>query len=401
LKFTNTWLERLKPPATRTWYTEDGRPGFMLRAYSTGEKSFVYRYQLAGARRALTLGSYPAVSLADAHKRYEAARALVSEGRDPHAVKAAAKVALSEAPTVREIICEWRTLYCATKRRRPEQADTLLSPKNLPPAFLDLKAEVVTKRIVIDMVLDPILRRGSPSVATDLGSLLKQIFAFAEDRERIPASLLGSLKKHGGKEKKRKRVLNDEEIVVFWHKLDQCGMQEFMRIALRLTLVTAQRRGEIASMQWSHLDLANKIWSVPGDIVKNEQPNLIPLSPLALKLLAQLKVFAKDSHFVLPSYHRKKKEWDHLTPRALTRSVRENEAVFGIPHFTPHDLRRTARTNLSRLKVPREVAELVLNHKKGGDVEVYDLYEFLDEKREALNKWGERIESVTAVKAAA
>lgn len=400
LKFTVTWLDRLKPPTARTWYTEDGRPGFMLRAYPTGEKSFVYRYQLAGERRALTLGSYPAVSLADAHKRYEAARDHVNEGRDPAAVRHTERVALADAPTVGDVVTEWLTLYCDPQRKDPGQARGLLK-KNLPAGFLRLKAKDVTKRIAIDMVLDPILLRGARTVATDVGSLLKQIFAYAEDRERIPGSMLGTLKKHGGKEKKRKRVLNDEEISVFWHKLDVCGMQEFMRIALRLTLVTAQRRGEIASMQWSHIDFGSNVWAVPGDIAKNEQPNLIPLSPLALRLLAQLKVFAKDSHYVLPSYHRKKKEWDHLTERALTRAIRENEAVFGMPHFTPHDLRRTARTNLSRLKVPREVAELVLNHKKGGDVEVYDLYEFLEEKGHALNKWAAHIESVTLVKAAA
>jgi integrase len=399
LKLTVTWLDRLKPPAKQTWYTEDGRPGFMLRAFPTGEKSFVYRYQIAGVRRMLKLGSYPAVSLADAHKRYDVDSAHVAEGRDPAQVRHTEKVALSDAPTVQDVVTEWMTLYCEPERKRPEQAKTLI--KNLTEPFLRLKAKDVTKRVAIDMVLDPILRRGSRTVATDVGSLLKQIFAYAEDRERIPGSMLGTLKKHGGKEKKRKRVLNDEEVVIFWHKLDLCGMQEFMRIALRLTLVTGQRRGEIATMRWSHIDFANNIWSVPGDIAKNEEPNLVPLSPLALRLLAQLKVFAKDSPFVLPSYHRKKKVFESITVRALTRAISENEEVFGIPHFRPHDLRRTCRTNLSRLKVPREVAELIINHKKKGDVEVYDLYEFLDEKKDALEKWGALVEALTALKAPA
>ena len=57
MKFTNTWLDRLQPPLERVWYLEDGRAGFLLRASPTGEKSFVYRYQLLGKRRALTLGT--------------------------------------------------------------------------------------------------------------------------------------------------------------------------------------------------------------------------------------------------------------------------------------------------------------------------------------------------------
>lgn len=363
----------------------------MLRVFPTGEKSFLYRYQLAGTRRVLTLGSYPSVSLAEAHRRYEAARSHVRDGRDPAAIKRTAQALEAHACTVAQIVEEWHTLYSITHRKRPAEAKALLT-KNLPLKFLSRKAKDVTKRDVIE-VLDPILHRGAPSTATDVGSLLKQIFAYAVDRDRISASPLVTLKKHGGKEKPRKRWLTDEEIAIVWHQLDVCAMQEFMRAALRLTLVTAQRRIEIATMRWSHIDSKN-VWTIPEEIAKNGEPHMVPLSALALRLLAQLKIFAKDSEFVLPSYHRKTKSFRSLTERALTRAVRENEEVFGISHFTPHDFRRTARTNMGRMKVPMEVAELVLNHKKSGMAEVYDQWEYLEEKRDALDKWAAHIESV-------
>ncbi|MDP9089178.1 MAG: site-specific integrase [Pseudomonadota bacterium] len=364
----------------------------MLRVFPTGEKSFVYRYQIGGVRRSLTLGAYPAVDLAEAHRRYEAARYHVQEGRDPAHVKRQSQIAESAAVTVKAIVDEWQTLYANNHRKRPAEAQALLA-KNLTAQFLAMKAKEVTKRDVV-AVLDPILHRGSPAIATDVGSLLKQIFAYAVDRDRISASPLVTLKKHGGKEKKRKRWLTDEEIRIFWHKLDQCAMQEFMRIALRFALVTAQRRVEIASMRWAQIDFVNNIWSIPNTVAKNEEFHMVPLSPLALKLLAQLKVFAKDSEFVLPSYHRNKKSFRPLTERALTRAVADNEGVFGIAHFRPHDLRRTARTNMGRMKVPLQVAELVLNHKKEGVIEVYDQWEYLDEKRDALNKWAAHLEGI-------
>jgi integrase len=125
---------------------------------------------------------------------------------------------------------------------------------------------------------------------------------------------------------------------------------------------------------------------------------VVPLSPLALELLKQLKVFARGSDFVLPSYHRKTKQFRHVDERSITRAIRENEPVFGLPHFTPHDFRRTARTHMARLKVPQEVAELVLNHKKKEMVAVYDQWEYLEEKREALNKWAAHIEQVIRAK---
>jgi integrase len=83
-----------------------------------------------------------------------------------------------------------------------------------------------------------------------------------------------------------------------------------------------------------------------------------------------------------------------LTERVITRAVRENESVFGIPHWTPHDLRRTARTGMARLGVPETVAERVINHMPDGTVKVYDLHTYLDEKRDALNKWAAHVESV-------
>jgi integrase len=394
MRFTTTWIEKLKPGSVRADYTETSsteRSGFMLRVFPTGEKSFVYRYTRAGKRRIYTLGPFPLVSLAEAHERHAVALKIVDDGGDPIAMAAERKQEHFEAATVGALIQEWQTRYADKERKRPEQCKALLDA-NIPAVFRKLKAKEVKRRQVIKL-LDAIVDRGAPAVATDVGQLLAQIFKWGVNRDIVEASPLVGMDRAGGKEISRDRTLTDAEVSMVWHRLDNCAMVEAIRIAIRMILVTAVRRVEIATAKWA--DIADDVWTIPGEYSKSQKPHAVPLSPLAVRLLEQLKVLAGESQFVLPSFHRKKKQWQSLTERAITRAVRENETVFGIPHFTPHDLRRTARTGMAKLGVPETIAERVINHIPPGIVKVYDLHSYLDEKRDALNKWAAHVESVT------
>jgi integrase len=390
MRFTTKWIDHLEPRTARKDFTEAGRPGFMLRVFPTGEKSFVYRYPANGRRRILTIGPFPQVSIADAHERYEAARRLVAAGTDPALDALIKKNEQFEAATVGALIQEWQTRYADKERRRPEQAKALLDA-NVPALFRQLKARDVKRRHVVKL-LDPIVDRGARTVATDVGQLLAQIFKWAVNRDIVEASPLVGMDKAGGKEVPRERALTDDEIRSVWHRLDQCAMSEAIRVALRLILVTAVRRVEMATAQWSDID--DGVWIIPGEYSKSGKPHAVPLSPLSIRLFDQLRILAGGSAFVLPSAHRKTKVMSSLTERAITRAVRENETAFGIPHFTPHDLRRTARTGMAKLGVPETIAERVINHVPDGMIKVYDVHTYLEEKRTALDKWGTYVEQL-------
>jgi integrase len=390
VKFTDTWIRKLKPPPARKDYTETNRPGFMLRVFPSGAKTFRYRYEMDAERRVFTIGPYPQMDLETAHERYEAARKLVATGTDPIAVAADQKQEHIEAATVGALIQEWQTRYADKERKRPDQCKALLDA-NVPASFRKVKAKSVRRRQVVKL-LDSIVDRGAPAVATDVGQLLAQIFKWGVNKDIVEASPLVGMEKAGGTETPRERSLTDAEVKAVWHRLDKCAMAECIRIALRLILVTAVRRIEIATAKWT--DIADNIWTIPGEISKTGKPHAIPLSPLAIRLFDQLKVLADGSEFVLPSAHWKTKAMSSLTERAITRAVRENESVFGIPHWTPHDLRRTARTGMAKLGIAEAVAERVINHMPEGMVRVYDLHHYLDEKRDALNKWATHVEAV-------
>ena len=199
-KFTTTWLDKLKPANDESRFYEVGRPGFQLRVLPPGPrtpkgtKAFFYRYMRGGKRRAVALGIFPTTTLEAAHDRYEEARKLVDDGQDPAMVFRAREAAEVEAGTVEELINEWYERYAKKERKRPEQAKGLLDG-NVPKHFLRMKAKDVTRREVIK-ITDEIADR-SASVANDVASLLKQVFAFGVERDLIGASPIVGMKPPG------------------------------------------------------------------------------------------------------------------------------------------------------------------------------------------------------------
>ncbi|HWS61986.1 MAG TPA: site-specific integrase [Steroidobacteraceae bacterium] len=202
----------------------------------------------------------------------------------------------------------------------------------------------------------------------------------------------------GGDEVPRYRTLNDDEVRAFWTKVDSAKMADATKLGLKLLLVTAQRRGEITAARWPHFDFDKAVWTIPAEVSKNGKEHKVPLSPLATQILTELRGTTGDRTHVLASQHSIQKPDSSYSERVLSRAVRENEEHFGIAHFTPHDLRRTAASMMTSIGVPRLHVEKVLNHTLSDIAEVYDRHDYFDEKKVALNRWAEHLADVIANK---
>jgi integrase len=249
-------------------------------------------------------------------------------------------------------------------------------------------------------LLDGIVDRGAPVAANRTYSLLTQMFEWAAAKDLIPASPMAGIERPGGEERPRERVLTADEIRTFWSRLDSANMAPPTKLALRLLLLTAQRRGELTHAKWSHFDLEAALWTIPVELLKSSharrstpEPHAVPLSPFAVEILRQIKSITGAGTFVLPAHVDTKKERPY-SERVLSRAVRKNAKHFGIAHFTPHDLRRTAASFMTKLKVPRLHVEKVLNHSTGDIAEVYDRHDYLAEKRVALVRWAEELRTL-------
>ena len=169
------------------------------------------------------------------------------------------------------------------------------------------------------------------------------------------------------------------------------------RIAIRLILATAQRPGEVTGISWPELEsdwetAPEPFWTLPETRAKNRRTHRIPLSPLAVALLRDAKKLAGESRWAFPSPYKDQPIYEGSLSHALIKS-----GHFGLEHFVPHDLRRTASTHMTgpHCKVSRFILERVLNR---ADQSVtgrhYDFYEYDDEKRHAMNSWAARLAQV-------
>jgi len=385
-RLTDARIRSLRPEKNRieVWDTE---PGFGLRIAPTGRKSFVYLYRFEGKPRRLTLGVYPRISLADAREMVGKAATKLEKGIDPGAEKIAARKALRDAESFEELAYQWVERWAKPNRKTWQEAQRQLETDAIP-AWGKHKAKSIGRRDVIELV-EQIMDRGSPIMANRTLGLLKQVFKFGVQRDILDASPAVAIDKPS-KEKRRDRVLSEAEIRGFWTGLDKSMMTEDLRTALRLCLVTLQRRAEISGMRRSEIE--GDWWTIPKERTKNGKAHRVPLSPLAKHLIQAAS--GDDYLFPSPRKNGPGGEPIPIEPRALTNAITKNRHHFTAERFSVHDLRRTAATKIAEIGVTRFDIAKVLNHTDHSVTAVYDHYAYDTEKRRALIKWGRRLQNI-------
>jgi integrase len=202
------------------------------------------------------------------------------------------------------------------------------------------------------------------------------------------------------KERRRDRVLTADEIANLWHALEnpELSMSPAIRLALKLQLVTAQRKGEVIGAGWCEFDLDGQVWTIPSDKAKNGMPHRVPLTPLALAVLndiASTNEARKDApRWLFPSPRTSKP----ITGPAVDHAMRDNRDALGTGDATLHDLRRTAASHMTSIGMTRLVVSKILNHAEPGVTAVYDRHSYDAEKRAALAAWGSRLEDIIGVR---
>jgi integrase len=334
------------------------------------------------------------MSLADAREQAAVAARKIDKDIDPGAEKVQSRKALRDAESFEELARQWVERWAKPNRKSWKEAERELELDAIP-AWGKKKAYDIKRRDVIELI-ESIMDRGSPVMANRTLQLVKQVFKFGVQRGIIDASPAVAIDKPA-KEIRRDRVLTDDEIKAFWAGLDKAVMTEDLRTALRLCLVTAQRRAEVAGMRRSEID--GDWWTIPKERTKNGKAHRVPLSPLAKSLIAQAG--GDDLLFPSPRKRGPNGEPVPIEPRALTNAVTKNRArkvedklIWDFPRFCTHDLRRTAATKMTELGISRFDVGKVLNHSDHEITAVYDHYAYDQEKRRAVLAWGRRLKGI-------
>lgn len=416
---TTISIEKLKPEAKRREIADSRMPGLYLIVQPSGAKSWAVRYRLAGATRKYTIGPYPLFDLLEARDAAGEALKAVDRGEDPGIVRRVAKAAerkkleqLREAQ--RDSFAAVVEQFIKARKRSPRnrawrETARLLGVRgcetNDGKLELELIADGITKRWAnrhissitkrdVREVVERIADADKGPLANRTLSAIRRLFNWSIQRDIIGTSPCEGIEQPGSEER-RTRVLNDDEIKWLWLATDKQGYP-FGHLT-KLLLLTGQRRAEVAGIATSEVDYQAGTWLLPRERSKNDRANLIPLTAAAVEILRTTApvglMLTQTGTTPISGFSRAKRNLD----KSMIEIAREEAnipAKIKIEPWTYHDLRRTAASGMAKLKVSPHVIEAVLNHSSGvisGVAATYNVYQYADEKREALDKWAHYI----------
>jgi integrase len=238
------------------------------------------------------------------------------------------------------------------------------------------------------------MRDGAAVQANRLLTLLRTTFRWAAGMDLVDADPTAGVRPRV-KEKARDRALDDGEIKLFWAAAGKLGWP--FGPLFKLLLLTAQRRDEVGGMRWSELDLDKRTWIIPRERAKSDRAHIVHLSAPAIEIIEALPrtselVFSATGATAVSGYGRAKTRIDKLMMAQLRKDTGNPEAE--VAAWVLHDLRRSATTGMAALGIAPHIADRILNHSAGtirGVAAVYNRHAYLDERKAALEAWGQRV----------
>ena len=365
-RMTDTSIGALKPAPDRYEVSDPQQRGLRVAVYPTGRRTFVVRYRFAGRPKKLTLQA--GITIEQARKLAADALFEVSQGSDP-AAKKAAKHSLTD--TVEGIAGEFLARHKG-KLRSLGQYERVLH-RYILPAIGELQISSVRRRDIVRM-LDRVEDNSGPSMSQAALGVVRRLFAWHAARsDDFNSPIVRGMSRIKVSERQRERILNDDELRAVWSAADRDNSA--FGPYIKFLLLTACRRDEAACLTWNEIN--GTLWTLPASRNKTRQALERPLSAAALAAIDQAPRFA-NSDFVFSStggrFH------------ADNRKKSQLDKASGTNGWTLHDLRRTARSLMSRAGVPERPAERCLGHLQPGIKKVYDRHKYISEMAAAYEK---------------
>ena len=378
LELTDRFIRSVTADAN-TDYFDSKATGLGLRVSPTGSKAWSAMFTVPGSekRARVSLGRYPATTLARARALALDVRKHVEAGTDPRDVMG------RDAPAVGVTVAMLAESYIAKHGRTIKTGDELARRLRVDvlPIIGKVKLAELHRRDV-HRVLDAINERGSPQSAAKAFSDMRAMVRWAVERGDLDVDPMAAMKPPAASTQ-RERFLTEDEIRALWPVLPAS-----IALALKLALVTGQRIGEVAGITLGELDLAKAVWNLPAERSKNGFAHTVPLSPMALDLIAEARGACRGERLF------------QLNSMKVGQQLIAHRDALPVQGWTAHDLRRTVCTHLAMLGVSPLVIGAVVNHRtqtrSGVTMSTYVRYDYAREKREALELWADRLQAIVA-----
>lgn len=364
-RLTDARVSAIKPPLSgQDEHPDDLVRGLRLRVGAGGRKAWIVRTRAGKRQINRTLGPYPLISLAMA--RDQARDFLITLAKEGEA---------RPERTFGQLAEHWIEHVAKVRNKSWHNQERRLEIHVLPTWRNTDLADI--RRSDVRDLIDGIEGKVAPGRVL---AIVRTLFRYAMGRDWVGASPAEAIP-NPSSDTPRDRFLDMREIAAVYKAADLLGYP--FTGFIKLLILTAQRRTEVASMKWADIDLDTGTWVLSSDDTKSARAHLVPLSPQAVALLKATPrfghyVWSSDGETHIKGYSKAKKRLD-----AFLRS-----ADIEMKPWRLHDLRRTAATHMVRLGISEIVTGRVLNHApQGVTAKVYALHSYEAEKCEALTVW--------------
>ncbi|MBF0418063.1 MAG: tyrosine-type recombinase/integrase, partial [Magnetococcales bacterium] len=391
MPLTELAIKQLKPSEKPKKVSDGG--GLYLHITTAGSKLWRVAYRFESKQKVLSIGSFPNVSLKDARRARESAKALLDQGIDPGEERKKRKevVVCEEVATFEKVARQWIAKMTPSWSASRAIDITKSLEKNVFPWLGQSDIKKISASDIL-RVLEGIEQRGVVYTAHRARQIIGQIYRFAMAcgfTEADPSvAMRGALTPF--REKHRASIVDPEKIAILLRVIDGYQGSFVTKCALRLAPLLFVRPGELRHAEWSEINLHAAEWRIPAGKMKMRDPHFVPLARQAVMILNELRQITGNCKYVFPG------------ARSLLRPMSENTVLAALRRLgyeknemTGHGFRSMASTRLNEMGWPPDVIERQLAHVERNAVRAaYNRAEYLPERRKMMQAWADYLDSL-------
>lgn len=373
-------------PQERLYRLADSH-GLCLEINPNGSRLWRYRYRFQGKATMLALGEFPAISLADARQKRDAAKAILQQGINPAEQRRQQKQQHALDHTFKAIAQERLDKTTHLTPNYQKQTRRILE-QDVYPHIGSLHIKTITPADILATIRKA-EERGSIQIAHRIRTICSSVFKYAIANlycENDPTIAL-----HGAIQNKpteHAKAIPKEDLQKLMNKLNNYGGEPTTIIATQLLMLTFVRTGELISAKWDEIDLDNALWRIPAERMKMKTDHVVPLSHQAINLLKQLHSLTGDQSLLFPGRKSPNEPIGRTTIYGCMKLI-------GMADYSPHDFRATAATYLYEMGYRSELVEKQLAHEERNKVRAsYNHAEYLEERRQMMQRYSDYLDSI-------
>ncbi|EPU8780369.1 TPA: tyrosine-type recombinase/integrase [Klebsiella variicola subsp. variicola] len=382
---TNNEILKAKP-REKDFTLHDG-DGLFLLVKTSGKKLWRFRYQRPGSssRTNLSLGSYPALTLAAARQIRDQHLTTLAQGMDPQQQQeqASEQRQIELDSIFSTVAANWFQIKSRSVTEDYAKDIWRSLDKDVFPTIGSIPVQEIKTRTIVE-ALEPIKARGALETVRRLVQRVNEIMIYAVNTGLIDANPASGVGMAFEKPKKQNMpTLRPEELPKLMRSLVMSNLSVPTRCLIEWQLLTLVRPSEASGARWAEIDLDAKLWTIPAERMKAKREHIVPLSPQALDILEVMRPISNHREHVFPSRNDPKQPMNSQTANAALKRIGYGGKLVA------HGLRSIASTTMNESGLNADVIEAALAHSDKNEVRrAYNRSIYLDKRIELMNWWG-------------